>query len=1101
MPIGPKHQLGEQHPEIPRQFTDREEFIGVFEQAASELPPREYKVLVYYGVGGIGKTSLRIELCRLLEEKHPQTMWTVLDFRNTTYRDVETALFSLRQELHHKYVVQFPSFDLAYAIFWQKSRPQSPLRQDPTELEALLEEGTLFANLMSIVGEVPIVSLVPKLSKVISKTDRLFREWWTKRGHRELYRLQEMEPAEIVEWLPAFWAADLKDYMERESRPAVLFMDTYEALWEGEGRRAEGRFFDQDEWVRELVSHLPEVLWVIAGREKLRWQEKGEEKDEDWRKYQHQHLVGGLAEEDARRFLASCGITEEALQEVIVEGSKGVPFYLDLSVDTYLQIKDTQQRDPSSSDFGRTPKKVQRRFLRYLDRSETETLKVLSVARFWDRELFESLIKEFNTGYSTTALPELRRFSFVQEEQMPGTWTIHPLMREALEEHLDAELRGRVHQYLFDYYNHRLEGLESTAISDVHKRALTEAFHHGKLILDVEQFAQWFGATEEVFRDAVLWRFLIPLNEDLVRLIEDRLGPEHGGTGAALTKLAKLYSAQGRYGEAEPLFKRVLEICEKFLGAEHPYTASALNNLVEVYSAQGRYGEAEPLYEKVLEISEKALGEEHPNTNAALNNLAVLYFGQGRYSEAEPLFKRTLGFDEEVFGPEHANTATALNHLADVYHGQGRYGEAEPLYKRALEIRKGVLGAEHPDTGTTLQNIAALYHAQGRYEEAEPLYEKALEIIDKILGAEHPYTAANLNNIASLYRDQERYGEAEPLYEKVLKISEKALGEEHPNTAAGLTNLAELYRKQGRYGEAVPLYEKALEIREKVLGPEQSDTIATLTTLAELYRDQGRYGEAEPLFQKLLEISEKALGEEHLTTGTALNRLANAYYGQGRYEEARPLFQRALKVSEKVFGPEHANTAIALHDLANVYYQQEHYKEAEPLYQRVLEIRQKVLGAKHPDTVAVLANLADVYYEQERYGEAEPLFKKFLETGEKALGTEHPDTVTALANLADVYYRQERYEEARPLFQRALEVGEKVFGPEHPNTNAALNNLANVYYRQERYEEAEPLYQSALEIWRKILGEKHPDTATVLNNLAKLYRAQGRYEEAERLTR
>src|SRR5919112_247557 len=121
MPIGPKHRLGEQRPEGPRQFTDREEFIEVFEQAVSELPPTEYKVLVYYGVGGIGKTSLRIELCRLLQEKHPQTMWSVLDFRNTTYRAVETALLQLRQELKQRYVVQFPSFDLAYVIFWQKS--------------------------------------------------------------------------------------------------------------------------------------------------------------------------------------------------------------------------------------------------------------------------------------------------------------------------------------------------------------------------------------------------------------------------------------------------------------------------------------------------------------------------------------------------------------------------------------------------------------------------------------------------------------------------------------------------------------------------------------------------------------------------------------------------------------------------------------------------------------------------------------------------------------------------------------------------------------------------------------------------------------------
>src|SRR5215217_4914911 len=187
MPIAPKYRLDEQRPEGPRQFTDREKFIEVFEQAVSELPAKEYEILVYYGVGGIGKTSLRIELCRLLEEKQPQSMWAVLDFLTPTHRNIETALFWLRQELKQKYVVQFPSFDLAYAIYWQKSHPQASLRQDPTQLEALLEEGTLFANLVSILGEVPIVSLVPKLSKAISKTDRLFRFCWTKRGHRELY--------------------------------------------------------------------------------------------------------------------------------------------------------------------------------------------------------------------------------------------------------------------------------------------------------------------------------------------------------------------------------------------------------------------------------------------------------------------------------------------------------------------------------------------------------------------------------------------------------------------------------------------------------------------------------------------------------------------------------------------------------------------------------------------------------------------------------------------------------------------------------------------------------------------------------------------------
>jgi tetratricopeptide (TPR) repeat protein len=764
MPIGPKYRLGEQRPEGPRQFTDREEFIGVFEQAVSELPPEEYEILVYYGVGGIGKTSLRIELCRLLEDKHwpifpHRPMWAVLDFLTPTHRNMETGLFWLRQELNRKYVVQFPSFDLANAIFWRKSRPQTPLRQDPTELEALLEEGTSLANLVSIVEEVPIVSLVPKLSKAISKTDRLVREWWTKRDHRELYALEEMAPAEIAEWLPVFWAADLNDYLEREGRPTVLFMDTYEALWEGESRRTEGRFFSQDEWVRELVLLLPEVLWVITGRERLRW----EELDEDWRGYQHQHLVGGLTEEDARRFLASCGLTEEALQKVIVEGSKGVPLYLDLAVDTYLQIKATQQKDPAPSDFQGTPRDVLDRFLHYLDRSETETLKVLSVARFWGRELFESLIEQFDTGYPATALPGLHRFSFVQEEHAPGTWTIHPLMREALEGHLDAELRGRVHRYLFDYYSNSLEGLESTAISELHRMALTEAFHHGKHVLDAEELFEWFVPLARVFGGAALYQFLIPLAEEIAKLMEDRLGPEHPNTFTALNSLAGLCSIQGRYEEAEALYRRALEIGERTLGPEHSNTATALNDLAGLYSDQGRYREAEPLYRRALEIRERTLGPEHPDTAAALNNLAGLYRIQGPYEEAEALYRRTLEIWEKALGPEHSNTATALQDLARLYVDQGRYEEAETLYRRVLEVRERTLGPEHPDTAAALDDLAQLYRHQGRYEEAEALLRRTLEVDEKAFGPEHPNTAVVLNNLAELYLAQGRYEEVQRL--------------------------------------------------------------------------------------------------------------------------------------------------------------------------------------------------------------------------------------------------------------------------------------------------------------------------------------------------
>ena len=102
--------------------------------------------------------------------------------------------------------------------------------------------------------------------------------------------------------------------------------------------------------------------------------------------------------------------------------------------------------------------------------------------------------------------------------------------------------------------------------------------------------------------------------------------------------------------------------------------------------AQGRYSDAEPLYKRSLSIREKALGPDHPDVGTTLNNLAGLYRAQGRYSDAEPLYKRCITIVEKALGPDHPSVGTTLNNLAALYRAQGRYSDAEPLYKRCITI-------------------------------------------------------------------------------------------------------------------------------------------------------------------------------------------------------------------------------------------------------------------------------------------------------------------------------------------------------------------------------------------------------------------------------
>lgn len=285
---------------------------------------------------------------------------------------------------------------------------------------------------------------------------------------------------------------------------------------------------------------------------------------------------------------------------------------------------------------------------------------------------------------------------------------------------------------------------------------------------------------------------------------------------SALSQLGMAIEAQGRFSEAEPLYRHSLVIREQDRGPEHRDVAQCLSNIASLYKAQGRYSEMEPLVKRSMAILEKALGTEDPDFAVTVEDLAVLYRTQGRYVEAEPLFKRALAIREKALGSEHMVVAASFNNLAVLYDQQGRYAEAELLYRRALTICEKILSPEHPWIGVGFNNLALVYQAQGRHSEAEPIFKKALANAENALGPEHADVAVHLNNLAGLCVAEGRHAEAEPLYERALAIGEKALGPDSPGVAQSATGLATSWEKQGRSDRAAPLIDRTIAIYDRI---------------------------------------------------------------------------------------------------------------------------------------------------------------------------------------------------------------------------------------------------------------------------------------------
>jgi tetratricopeptide (TPR) repeat protein len=192
-------------------------------------------------------------------------------------------------------------------------------------------------------------------------------------------------------------------------------------------------------------------------------------------------------------------------------------------------------------------------------------------------------------------------------------------------------------------------------------------------------------------------------------------------------QILELYSS-GKYEQAIPIAKKLLETTEREHGPAHPDTATSLNNLAALYQAMGAYGQAEPLLQRALAIREQALGPAHPDTAQSLNNLAALYRAMGAYGQAEPLYQRALAIFEKALGPAHPNTAQSLNNLAELYGATGAYAKAEPLLQRALAISEKALGPAHPNMATILSNLAALSWTQGRWSKAKDGFRRGVQI-------------------------------------------------------------------------------------------------------------------------------------------------------------------------------------------------------------------------------------------------------------------------------------------------------------------------------------------------------------------------------------
>jgi len=330
--------------------------------------------------------------------------------------------------------------------------------------------------------------------------------------------------------------------------------------------------------------------------------------------------------------------------------------------------------------------------------------------------------------------------------------------------------------------------------------------------------------------------------------------------------IADLLFAQGKYADAEKLYRSVIEMRSRVLGPEHPDTLASRHRLIYVLNEEEKHAEAEAEARQVVELREKILGFEHPDTLLSRYNLASALYHEGKYAEAERLYREVSKLDNVVIGPEHPRTLAARIGLANALNDQGKYPEAISTYSDVIKLDKKIYGPEHPVTLNDRMNLATVLQANDQYLAAEAEYRMVIQLQEKVIGPKHAHTLNTRNNLAELLDDEGKYAEAEAECRQIIDLEETVLGPEHRLTLNSRANLAVALLGQGKVEEAQAQIEEVTTLMEEKLGPGYPDTVSFTIKFATGLVQQNRVEEAIRIAERAEELARTNLGESDPVT-------------------------------------------------------------------------------------------------------------------------------------------------------------------------------------------------------------------------------------------
>ncbi len=434
--------------------------------------------------------------------------------------------------------------------------------------------------------------------------------------------------------------------------------------------------------------------------------------------------------------------------------------------------------------------------------------------------------------------------------------------------HFDPFVRNELHPFHKDYVNY-LNG-------------------YGKMLEFTDRFNEAYA-----------------LFEESANIAKEKYSEASAVYGTELEKMAGIEIIQGNYLKAEGTLESATEAIRKDVGWNNIAYANTLFTLGELYSINGKFDEAQEVFKRAYRISKRKSENSNQTTNST-EELADVYINTGRYDDAEKILLKSIELKSTKYGDNHFQLIAPYSKLGELYLIKGDFIQAEKRTRKSLTLTELNLS----DTALTyIDNqvlLADVYRAMGDYQQATGLYNEAIQNSRTKFNNDHIMVAdIQVKLASSLIEDGQGSKGIMEILDNAERIIVLNINEKHPKYANCIELRALALAEEKNYEEAQTLLKKANAIYLETFGKGHLLTADNTFRVAKVSYLKGDYEDAISYYEDAQGAYKKIFSDEHPKYVEAQSAVGRSYYALKEYKSAMKIFDKSmasnLKFIEKYF--------------------------------------------------------------------------------------------------------------------------------------------------------------------------------------------------------